>query len=175
MAKLVANPRPHSYDRERLAGQIDRPDGSLVAGPRPPRWTGNDKPHRKDRAWVRAWSPEQIANRIKLDFPDDESMRISHEAIHQSLYIEGPGALKRELVWCLRTGVALRARRQRSRRKTWAHVTPETLISARPADLEDRAVPGQGEGNPAHRAGTLSYRRRRRAHHQVHDAGPPAP
>ena len=75
----------------------------LVVGPHPPRWTGNNKPHGKDRAWVRARSPEQIPNRIKLDFPDDESMRISHEAIYQSLYIEGRGALKRELVWWLRT------------------------------------------------------------------------
>ena len=146
-AKLVACPRLHAYVRERLSGQISRPDGSLVAGPKPPRWTGNNKPHRKDRAWVQAWSPEQIANRIKLDFPDDESMRISHEAIYQSLYIEGRGALKRELVWCLRTGRALRAPRERSRRKTWAHVTPETLISERPAEVEDRAVPGHWEGD----------------------------
>jgi IS30 family transposase len=74
-------------------------------------------------------------------------MRISHEAIYQSLYIEGRGALKRELVWCLRTGRALRAPRERSRRKTWAHVTPETLISERPAEAEDRAVPGHWEGD----------------------------
>ncbi|MEO7122296.1 MAG: IS30 family transposase [Lacisediminihabitans sp.] len=147
VAKLVANPRLREYVQERLAGQISRPDGSVVAGPTSPRWTGNNKPHRKDRAWVRAWSPEQIANRISLDFPEDESMRISHEAIYQSLYIEGRGALKRELVWCLRTGRALRAPRERSRRKTWAHVTPETLISERPAEAEDRAVPGHWEGD----------------------------
>lgn len=57
-----------------------------------------------------AWSPEQISSRIRVDYPDDESMRISHEAIYQSLYIQGRGALKRELVWCLRTGQALRPR-----------------------------------------------------------------
>lgn len=107
-AKLVANSRLHAYVQERLSGQIRRPDGTLVMGPQPPRWTGSNKPHRKDRVWVQAWSPEQIANRIKLDFPDDESMRISHEAIYQSLYIQGRGALQRELVWCLRTGRALR-------------------------------------------------------------------
>ena len=146
-AKLVANPMLREYVQERLSGQITRPDGTLIAGPPPPRWTGRNKPHRKDRAWVRAWSPEQIANRIKLDFPDDGSMRISHEAIYQSLYIEGRGALKRELVWCLRTGRALRAPRERTRRKTWAHVTPETLISERPAEVEDRAVPGHWEGD----------------------------
>ena len=146
-AKMVANTRLHNYVQERLSGQISRPDGAMVAGPKSPRWTGNNKPHRKDRAWVRAWSPEQIANRIMLDFPDDESMRISHEAIYQSLYIEGRGALKRELVWCLRTGRALRAPRERSRRKAWAHVTPEVLLSERPAEVEDRAVPGHWEGD----------------------------
>jgi IS30 family transposase len=146
-AKLVANPRLHAYVQERLSGQIRTPDGTVIAGPQPPRFTGNNKPHRKDRAWSWAWSPEQIANRIKVDFPDDESMRISHEAIYQSLYVQGRGALKRELVWCLRTGRALRAPRERSRRKTWAHVTPETLISERPAEVEDRAVPGHWEGD----------------------------
>nr|WP_282107854.1 IS30 family transposase [Streptomyces sp. F63] len=78
---------------------------------------------------------------------DDESMRISHEAIYQALYIQGRGALKRELILCLRTGRALRAPRARSRRRTWAHVTPEALISERPAEVEDRAVPGHWEGD----------------------------
>jgi IS30 family transposase len=144
-AKLVTNPTLRAYVEERLSGQICRPDGTIVTGPPHPRFTGNAKPHRKHRAWVRAWSPEQISQRIKVDFPHDESMRISHEAIYQGLYIEARGALKRELVWCLRTGRALRARCERSRRTTWAHVTPETLISERPAEVEDRAVPGHWE------------------------------
>jgi IS30 family transposase len=147
VAKLVANPRLRTYVEERLSGRIKMPDGTIVRGPEPPRFTGNNKPHRKDRAWSWAWSPEQISNRLKIDFPDDESMRISHEAIYQSLYIQGRGALKRELVWCLRTGRALRAPRERARRRTWAHVTPETLISERPAEVEDRAVPGHWEGD----------------------------
>lgn len=146
-AKLATSPELRAYVEERLSGQISRPNGVVVAGPPPPRFTGNGKPHRKHRAWVRAWSPEQISQRIKLDFPHDESMRISHEAIYQSLYIEGRGALKHELVWCLRTGRALRAPRERSRRVTWAHVTQETLISERPAEAEDRAVPGHWEGD----------------------------
>ncbi|MET8186681.1 IS30 family transposase [Streptomyces sp. NPDC005246] len=146
-AKLVTNPRLHAYVQERLSGQISRPDGTPIKGPTTGKWTGRNKPHRKDRAWVQAWSPEQIANRIKLDFPDDESMRISHEAIYQALYIESRGALKRELILCLRTGRALRAPRARSRRKTWAHVTPEALLSERPAEAEDRAVPGHWEGD----------------------------
>ena len=52
---------------------------------------GHNKPHRGDRQWVNGWSPEQIANRLKVDFPDDKSMRISHEAIYQALYIQGRG------------------------------------------------------------------------------------
>ena len=90
-AKLVANPRLHAYVQERLAGQITRSDGTVVVGPATATWSGRNKPHRGDRAWVWAWSPEQIANRLRIDFPDDESMRISHEAIYQALYIEGRG------------------------------------------------------------------------------------
>jgi transposase, IS30 family len=82
-----------------------------------------------------------------VDFPDDASMRISHEAIYQALFVESRDALKRELVYCLRTGRALRVPRARSRRKAWAHVTPEVLISERPAEVADRAVPGHGGGD----------------------------
>jgi hypothetical protein len=79
----------HTYVQEPLSGQISTPGGTTIAGPATAVWAGRNKPHRKDRAWVQAWSPEQIANRIRIDFPDDESMRISHEAIYQSLYIQG--------------------------------------------------------------------------------------
>lgn len=74
-------------------------------------------------------------------------MRISHEAIYQALYVESRGALKRELILCLRTGRALRAPRARAKRTAWAHVTPEALISERPAEVADRAVPGHWEGD----------------------------
>jgi IS30 family transposase len=74
-------------------------------------------------------------------------MRISHEAIYQALYVQGRGALKRELVACLRTGRALRVPRARSRQRASGHVTPEVLISERPAEAEDRAIPGHWEGD----------------------------
>jgi len=96
---------------------------------------------------VTAWSPEQIARRLPVEFPDDEDMRISHEAIYQALYVEGRGALKRELVACLRTGRAPCVPRARSRQKAWAHVTDKVLLSERPAEAEDRAVPGRWEGD----------------------------
>ena len=145
-AKLLANERLRDYVQERLAGQVRRPDGTLVAGP-VAAWSGHNKPRRGDRRWATAWSPEQIANRLPLEFPDDESMRISHEAIYQALFIQSRGALKRELVACLRTGRALRVPRARAKRQTWAHVTPEVMISERPAEVEDRAVPGHWEGD----------------------------
>lgn len=74
-------------------------------------------------------------------------MHISHEAIYQALYIQGRGALKRELVGCLRTGRALRVPRARARAKAWAHVSEEVMISSRPPEAEDRAVPGHWEGD----------------------------
>jgi IS30 family transposase len=145
-AKLVVNERLREYVQERLAGHVRRLDGVAVAGPTVV-WKGLNKPHRGDRRWAQAWSPEQISQRLKVDFPDDESMRISHEAIYQSLYVQSRGALKRELVACLRTGRALRLPRERSKRQAWAHVTSEVLISERPAEAEDRAVPGHWEGD----------------------------
>ena len=145
VAKLVVNDRLRVYVQDRLSGEV-RADGAAV-GPACATWKGRNKPHRGDRRWVQAWSPEQISERLKLDFVDDESMRISHEAIYQALYVEGRGALKRELVACLRTGRALRVPRARSRKKPWAHVTEDVVISERPAEAADRAVPGHWEGD----------------------------
>ena len=146
VAKLATNPRLREYVQARLSGQLVRPDGTVLAGPATT-WTGRNKPRRADRAWATAWSPEQIANRLVVDFPDDESMRISHEAIYQALYIEGRGALKRELVTCLRTGRALRVPRARCRNKPGGHVTADVVISERPAEADDRAIPGHWEGD----------------------------
>ena len=106
-AKLAINEQLCRYVQERLAGQVRRPGGGAVPGPVVKAWKGRNRPRRQDRRWASAWSPEQISNRLRLDFPDDESMRISHEAIYQSLYVQGRGALRRELTACLRTGRAL--------------------------------------------------------------------
>ncbi len=145
-AKLVTNPRLKEYVQQRLSGELQRPDGTVAPGPETS-WRGRNKPRREDRCWATAWSPEQIAHRLVLDFPEDEDMRISHETIYQALFIEGRGALKRELVACLRTGRALRVPRARSQNKAQGHVTAEVVLSERPAEVEDRAVPGHWEGD----------------------------
>ena len=146
-AKLVTHPQLRRYVQARLEGTILDANGCEITGPRQAPFKGRNKPHRGDRKWVNGWSPEQIAHRLRIDFPDDQSMRISHEAIYQALYIQGRGALKRELVSCLRTGRALRVPRARAQAKTWAHVDEHVMISNRPAEIEDRAVPGHWEGD----------------------------
>ena len=145
-AKLASKPALRTYVEERLAGIIVAPSGALVAGPAVP-WKGRRHGPRQDRRWARAWSPEQIARRLRLDFPNDETMRISHEAIYQALFVQGRGALRRELTACLRTGRALRVPRARTRRRGKAFISPEIMISERPPEVADRAVPGHWEGD----------------------------
>src|SRR4051812_3745844 len=91
--------------------------------------------------------PAANRSRLRLDLPDDDCMRISHEAIYQSLFIQGRGALKRELVACLRTGRGLRVPRARGRQQRGGMVPLEVMISKRPAEAADRAVPGHWEGD----------------------------
>ena len=146
LAKLAANDRLRAYVQDRLAGMIARPDGELVPGPCV-RWAGCRHGPRADRRWATAWSPEQISNRLRVDFPDDASMRISHEAIYGALYVQGRGALRRELVACLRTGRSLRVPRARTGSRGKTFVSPEVMISQRPAEADDRAVPGHWEGD----------------------------
>jgi IS30 family transposase len=92
------------------------------------------------------WSPEQISRRLVEDHPDDGEMRVSYETIYQALYVQGRGGLRRELTACLRTGRALRrpSRQPAARR---SRITDMVLISERPAEVADRAVPGHWEGD----------------------------
>ena len=85
-AKLAVNDALRGYVQDRLGGVVQRPDGTAVDGPQVP-WKGRRHGRRADRRWGRSWSPEQISNRLRLDFPDDASMRVCHEAIYQSLYV----------------------------------------------------------------------------------------
>ena len=91
------------------------------------------------------WSPEEIAKRLHIEFPDDPMMWVSHETIYQSLFVQGRGELRRELHRCLRTG---RAHRQsRGRLDHRGKIVDMVMISERPAEVEDRAVPGHWEGD----------------------------
>jgi IS30 family transposase len=137
LTKLARNIVLRTYVEDRLAGVVAAPSCARVRRPGP----------RKDRRWAKAWSPEQIARRLPIDFPDDETMRISHEAIYQSLFVQGRGALGRELTACLRTGRALRMPRARAGKRSRGFVSPEIMISERPAEVADRAVPGHWEGD----------------------------
>jgi IS30 family transposase len=93
-------------------------------------------------------SPEQIAATLRADFPDRPEMWVSHETIYQALYVQGRGELRRELTRCLRTGRALRKpRRVPGERRGKRPIPAELMISARPGEVADRAVPGHWEGD----------------------------
>jgi IS30 family transposase len=105
------------------------------------------------RGWVQEklelrWSPEQISVMLKREFPGDAEMRVSHETIYQAIYVQGRGALRRELAVCLRTGRALRKPRRREGERR-GKIPGMVMISERPAEAEDRAVPGHWEGDRA--------------------------
>jgi IS30 family transposase len=93
----------------------------------------------------RLWSPQQIARQLRAEFPTDPEMWLSHETIYKSLYVQGRGELRRELARCLRTGRAQRRRQGREERR--GRIPDMVMISERPAEIEDRAVPGHWEGD----------------------------
>ena len=112
------------------------------------------------RAWVqdkleRRWSPEQISVMLRREFPDDAEMQVSHETIYQSIYVQGRGALRRELAVCLRTGRALRKPRRKTAERR-GKIPGMVMISERPAEAADRAVPGHWEGDLIVGAGNRS-------------------
>jgi IS30 family transposase len=97
-------------------------------------------------AWLAEWwSPQQIAARLRIEFGGDPMMRVSHETIYQALYVQGRGELRRELARCLRTGRA--KRRPRHRGQNIGQIRDMVMISERPAEAADRAVPGHWEGD----------------------------
>jgi len=95
----------------------------------------------------RRWSPEQISRRLRLKFPDQPEMHVVHETIYQALYVQGRGELRRELARCLRTGRAARRPQRRPDQRRSRFQAPMLMISDRPAEVEDRAVPGHWEGD----------------------------
>lgn len=102
--------------------------------------------HREvSRRLEQLWSPQEISRRLPLDHPDDLEMRVSHETIYQSLFVQGRGELRRELARCLRSGRT--TRRPRGQAEKRGRLPGMVMISDRPAEAEDRAVPGHWEGD----------------------------
>jgi IS30 family transposase len=100
----------------------------------------------KVTSWLEEfWSPDEMSRRLRREFPGDPTMQISHETIYQSLYVQGRGELRRELARCLRSGRA--QRRSQGFVQTHGKIRDMVMISERPAEVEDRAVPGHWEGD----------------------------
>ena len=156
--EVAANGGRHSYRAWRAH------DRAYVLARRPKRGKLDDPGLAKQvTEWLEAWwSPEEIARRLPIEFPDDPMMRVSHETIYQSIYVQGRGELRRELARCLRTGRA--HRRSNNRTETRGRIPDMVMISERPAEATDRAVPGHWEGdliigkNGASAVGTLVER-----------------
>lgn len=100
-----------------------------------------------ERRLLEHWSPQQIAARLVCDYPDDLEMRVSHETIYRSLFVQARGALRKELTACLRTGRTQRRSHKRTEQSGTGRLRSMILISDRPAEASDRAVPGHWEGD----------------------------
>ena len=124
-----------AHQRARSAAQ--RPKGSKLG----------EGPLRDEvaRGLIKLWSPDEISRRLPLDFPDNPEMRVSHETIYQSLFVQGRGELRRELARCLRSGRA--CRKKRGTPDGRGRIPGMVMISERPAEATDRAVPGHWEGD----------------------------
>ena len=136
--------------RDRYRGWAgERRAFDAAARPKTAKLDGNPKLKQvvEDRLKLK-WSPKQIAERLPMEFPDDPEMRVSHETIYQSIYVQGRGTLRKELAACLRSGRA--RRRPRTLADTGERrgkLRDMVNISERPAEIEDRAVPGHWEGD----------------------------
>jgi IS30 family transposase len=161
--------QPSFYSPSAAQGRADR----RLSRPKTSKIASNDRLRvQVERGlWLRL-SPQQISHRLQGEFPDDESMQISHEAIYRSLFVQGRGELRRELTQSLRSGRAVRKPLARTQREAVAaggrgKITGMVMISERPAEVEDRAVPGHWEGDliigkdGASQIGTLVERKTR--------------
>ena len=124
-----------AHERARLGSK--RPKPTKLANP---------ELRAKVTGWLEEfWSPQEIANRLKIEFPNETEMNVSHETIYQSLFVQGRGELRRELARCLRSGRT--KRRSQGEVRGSGPISDMVMISERPAEVEDRAVPGHWEGD----------------------------
>jgi IS30 family transposase len=151
----VGPPRPHrrvdtaqaKQDAYR-AGPAQTKADQRARRPKPTKFSGNPALVAEVQAGLRKrWSPEQVVHDLRERFPDSPEMQVSHETIYQELYVQGRGSLRRDLHRKLRTGRAVRRPRAFGARSNRSYITPEIMISERPAEADDRAVPGHWEGD----------------------------
>ena len=129
------------------AWQAHRVAGERSRRPRPLKLVANPElAHAVEERLERCWSPQQISGRLRLEHPNDPDWWVSHETIYRSLYLQGKGGLRAELVRALRTGRARRRPRGQRIGRNF-QMKDMVMISERPAEVEDRAVPGHWEGD----------------------------
>jgi IS30 family transposase len=140
--EVATNGTHHHY----RAWRADDRAASRRARPKPSKLVACARLRREvERGLQRRWSPQQIAARLVVDFPEDPAMRVSHETIYQSLFVQGRGALRHDLTRYLRSGRT--QRRPHGRVPGTGRLKDMILISARPSEVKDRAVPGHWEGD----------------------------
>jgi IS30 family transposase len=142
--EVVRNGGRHRY----RAHRADRVAWRRARRPKPSKLAE----HRELRAVVEDkladwWSPQQVARWLRRTYPENQEMHVSHETIYLSLFIQGRGALRRELAQCLRTGRAYRRPKTKRDPTGKGQIVDPVMISERPAEVEDRAVPGHWEGD----------------------------
>jgi transposase, IS30 family len=138
----------HSVEGLYLPYQADRAAAADRARPKRSKLVTNHKLRQAvEEGLQQRWSPEEISYRLVKDHPDDKSMRVSHETIYQALYFQARGGLKREVAQALRSGRTRRKPHRAPGQRTHRFVDPMIMISDRPAEAADRAVPGHWEGD----------------------------
>jgi IS30 family transposase len=171
--ELIADMRGGGQSLRAIGRALSRPASTIKREIDARSVDGVYQPYRAQRAWVKSrprpkesklaqdgplreyvadrlqerWSPEQICHALVIEFPDDEGMRVSPETIYQAIYVQARGGLRREVAVALRTGRTRRRPHRRPDQRTPRFVDEMVMISDRPAEVEDRAVPGHWEGD----------------------------
>jgi IS30 family transposase len=171
--ELIADLRRCGQSLRAIGRALDRPASTVKREIDTRSVEGVYRPHRAQRAWAASrprpkqsklaqdgplrgyvahrlrerWSPEQICHALVMEFPDDEDMRASPETVYQAIYVQARGGLRREVIDALRTGRTRRKPHRTPEQRTPRFVEEMVMISERPAEVEDRAVPGHWEGD----------------------------
>lgn len=171
--ELIADMRREGRSLRAIGRELGRPASTVKREIDTRTVDGAYQPHRAQRAWAGSrsrpkesklaqdgplrefvahrlrerWSPEQICHALVIEFPDDEGMRVSPETIYQAVYVQARGGLRREVALALRTGRTRRKPHRSPEQRTRRFVDEMVMISERPAEVEDRAVPGHWEGD----------------------------